>query len=556
MRDWQCCSPWRVKWLSCEDTRLPKKVSLLIGFLYFYRNSRASQEMYLDPCTNCFLAQLTTKKETTNLTVIPREPQGTNCGMNPSHEMTRVVQNTYGVRGESKSTPCASNPAPACVLSCWGLHIALLLLLCHRSQGKKSTFGTRRACLASPAHWQAKVNPTEQRGSILPSALGFRALWVTYPSPIAVPWGSVKYGAGFPALLSLGSVPGWMSGEQPPPPIRSPAERCWLCLAAHARQPPSAMPVPLGMCPLSLPFSCSPSRQHALTLRGVEMSAGMWAGKKRKQILRLVQTYSCLYWSLGVTSERGEYKHQQDPLGALKPANMRLRLEKQLLILSLLCILSKVCSQLCRRPCYCSQMLPRCPRGSPLVLDGCGCCRICARRLGEPCDFLHVCDRSQGLICDYSSGTGGTCNFEDNEEGCEVNGRLYRDGEVFQPSCKLQCRCLDGGFTCVPLCQEDVRLPTPDCPHPRRVDIPGKCCPEWVCEAGEWHLLQSTGAARAVPYPCQPWGTEWSACSATCGVGFSTRVSNQNPYCRLETQRRLCVLRPCLALPVASPARG
>lgn len=62
MRDWQCCSPWRVKWLSCEDTRLPKKVSLLIGFLYFYRNSRASQEMYLDPCTNCFLAQLTTKK--------------------------------------------------------------------------------------------------------------------------------------------------------------------------------------------------------------------------------------------------------------------------------------------------------------------------------------------------------------------------------------------------------------------------------------------------------------------------------------------------------------
>ncbi|OXB54957.1 hypothetical protein ASZ78_006121 [Callipepla squamata] len=143
---------------------------------------------------------------------------------------------------------------------------------------------------------------------------------------------------------------------------------------------------------------------------------------------------------------------------------------------------------------------------------------------------------------------------EDNEEGCEVNGRLYRDGEVFQPSCKLQCRCLDGGFTCVPLCQEDVRLPTPDCPYPRRVEVPGKCCPEWVCEAGERHLLQSAGAAPAVPYPCQPWGTEWSACSATCGVGFSTRVSNQNRSCRLETQRRLCVVRPCPALPAASPA--
>ncbi|XP_035199805.1 CCN family member 5 isoform X2 [Oxyura jamaicensis] len=164
---------------------------------------------------------------------------------------------------------------------------------------------------------------------------------------------------------------------------------------------------------------------------------------------------------------------------------MRLRVGKQLLFLSLLCVLSKVCAQLCRRPCYCPWVPPRCPRGSPLVLDGCGCCKVCARRLGEPCDFLHVCDRSQGLVCDYSTGTRATCNFEDVEEGCEVNGRVYRDGEVFQPSCKLQCRCLDGGFTCVPLCQEDVRLPTPDCPHPRRVDVPGKCCPEWICEAGD-----------------------------------------------------------------------
>ncbi|XP_074744346.1 CCN family member 5 isoform X2 [Strix uralensis] len=243
---------------------------------------------------------------------------------------------------------------------------------------------------------------------------------------------------------------------------------------------------------------------------------------------------------------------------------MRLQLEKQLLFLSFLCILSKVCAQLCRRPCYCPWVPPRCPRGSPLVLDGCGCCKICARRLGEPCDFLHVCDQSQGLVCDYSmapAGTGATCNFEDNEEGCEVNGRVYRDGEVFQPSCKLQCRCLDGGFTCIPLCQEDVRLPTPDCPYPRRVEVPGKCCPEWICEARDQHLLRDAGAApRAasppLPYPCQEWSTEWSACSVTCGVGFSARVSNQNRYCRLETQRRLCMARPCPALPVASLARG
>ncbi|XP_015503358.1 WNT1-inducible-signaling pathway protein 2 isoform X2 [Parus major] len=295
---------------------------------------------------------------------------------------------------------------------------------------------------------------------------------------------------------------------------------------------------------------------------------------------------------------------------------MRLQLEKQLLFLSLLCILSKVCAQLCRRPCYCPWVPPHCPRGSPLVLDGCGCCKVCARRLGEPCDFLHVCDQSQGLVCDYSSapaGTGGTCNFEDDEEGCEVNGRLYRDGEVFQPSCKIQCHCLDGGFNCIPLCQEDVRLPTPDCPYPRRVEIPGKCCPEWICEAQDQHLLRDARAGKmqgssreAMPtqvsgdgpfrpgcetsagdtshvsvaqhlppntlsplisflaaagapllrYPCQEWGTEWSPCSATCGLGFATRVSNQNRHCRLETQRRLCSLRPCPAPPAAFPARG
>lgn len=77
-----------------------------------------------------------------------------------------------------------------------------------------------------------------------------------------------------------------------------------------------------------------------------------------------------------------------------------------------------------------------------------------------------------------------------------MNGRLYRDGEVFQPSCKIQCHCLDGGFTCIPLCQEDVRLPTPDCPYPRRVEIPGKCCPEWICEAQDQHLLRDARAGK------------------------------------------------------------
>ncbi|XP_078248707.1 CCN family member 5 isoform X1 [Pogona vitticeps] len=228
----------------------------------------------------------------------------------------------------------------------------------------------------------------------------------------------------------------------------------------------------------------------------------------------------------------------------------------------------QVYTQYCQTPCYCPWLPPHCPPGSPLVLDGCGCCHICARRLGEPCNHLHVCDKSQGLVCDYSAASvrrGGICNYEEgDDDSCEVNGKIYQDGEVFQPSCKIQCRCSGGGFTCVPLCNEDVRLPTPDCPYPRRVEIPGKCCQEWICERQDRQILQDNVAAQrlpgmasiTLPSRCEEWSTEWSACSTSCGIGISTRVSNVNPYCRLEMQRRLCSVRPCQGFMGITSMRG
>lgn len=80
---------------------------------------------------------------------------------------------------------------------------------------------------------------------------------------------------------------------------------------------------------------------------------------------------------------------------------------------------------------------------------------------------------------------------KDDDGGCEVNGRKYLEGETFQPNCRVLCRCGDGGFTCLPLCSEDVRLPSRDCPHPRRVEVPGRCCPEWVCDQGTRPRIQS-----------------------------------------------------------------
>lgn len=39
--------------------------------------------------------------------------------------------------------------------------------------------------------------------------------------------------------------------------------------------------------------------------------------------------------------------------------------------------------------------------------------------------------------------------------------------------------------------------------------------------------------------------TEWSECSATCGMAISSRVTNDNQRCQLERQTRICMVRPC-----------
>uniref|UniRef100_A0A8C9QW06 Cellular communication network factor 5 n=1 Tax=Scleropages formosus TaxID=113540 RepID=A0A8C9QW06_SCLFO len=235
-----------------------------------------------------------------------------------------------------------------------------------------------------------------------------------------------------------------------------------------------------------------------------------------------------------------------------------------MLIFSLLC---QVWCQMCRGPCNCPSSVPRCPTGVPLVLDGCRCCRVCARQQGEACDDKYVCDAQRGLQCDYSAsfpGGPGECVSQD-ELGCELNGVTYHEGQVFQPSCAVQCRCAGGGVTCVPLCTEDVRLPSPDCPQPQRVLLPGKCCKEWVCESLENSVShealsapRSDGTQPNLPgrgrvSNCVEQSTKWSACSHTCGPGASTRVSNRNPACRLELQSRQCQVRPCQAFPRRIP---
>lgn len=68
---------------------------------------------------------------------------------------------------------------------------------------------------------------------------------------------------------------------------------------------------------------------------------------------------------------------------------------------------------------------------------------------------------------------------------CEYNSRIYQNGESFQPNCKHQCTCIDGAVGCIPLCPQELSLPTLGCANPRLVKVPGQCCEEWVCDDGK-----------------------------------------------------------------------
>uniref|UniRef100_A0A8B9J3H1 CCN family member 3 n=1 Tax=Amazona collaria TaxID=241587 RepID=A0A8B9J3H1_9PSIT len=202
--------------------------------------------------------------------------------------------------------------------------------------------------------------------------------------------------------------------------------------------------------------------------------------------------------------------------------------------------------QPCPYPCQCPSQPVQCPAGTSHVLDACGCCRVCARQLGELCSPQKPCDHHKGLYCDFSKihRGSGICLAHEGAT-CDLLGKIYHNGESFQPSCKLQCICMDGAIGCIPLCSDDLRLPSPECPNPRRVKLHNKCCEEWVCAEGSEENRLDTAMAGEWWENCLVQTTEWSACSKSCGMGISSRVTNDNPQCRLEKETRLCMVRPC-----------
>ncbi|RXN00601.1 WNT1-inducible-signaling pathway protein 1 [Acipenser ruthenus] len=142
-------------------------------------------------------------------------------------------------------------------------------------------------------------------------------------------------------------------------------------------------------------------------------------------------------------------------------------------------------TEYCKWPCKCPKSPPRCSAGVSLVMDGCDCCKACARQVGEKCNEADTCDYHKGLYCDYSMDKPryeiGVCAHMVGV-GCEDNGVIYRNGQSFQPNCKYKCMCVNGAIGCVPVCR-DSRPPLVWCQNPKRVKVPGKCCEQWICRA-------------------------------------------------------------------------
>uniref|UniRef100_A0A673NKQ6 Si:ch211-106h11.3 n=1 Tax=Sinocyclocheilus rhinocerous TaxID=307959 RepID=A0A673NKQ6_9TELE len=201
----------------------------------------------------------------------------------------------------------------------------------------------------------------------------------------------------------------------------------------------------------------------------------------------------------------------------------------------------------CPKVCKCPAERPVCPPGVSAVPDGCSCCKVCAAQLNDDCHEGKPCDHHKGLECNYGNDVAsihGICRAKLEGRSCEYNGRMYQNGENFHAGCKHQCTCIDGAVGCVPLCPTDIPLASPSCPSPRLVKIPGQCCLSVDCH-GESSVLPPQAGRQ-----CVAQTTSWTPCSRSCGMGVSSRVTNENAQCKLLKETRLCNIRPCSSVAV------
>uniref|UniRef100_A0A3P9JN76 VWFC domain-containing protein n=1 Tax=Oryzias latipes TaxID=8090 RepID=A0A3P9JN76_ORYLA len=181
----------------------------------------------------------------------------------------------------------------------------------------------------------------------------------------------------------------------------------------------------------------------------------------------------------------------------------------------------------------------------------------CAAQLNQDCSPTRPCDHHKGLECNH--GNSVTMAWAKSEgRTCEFNGRIYQSGESFRAGCKHHCTCMDGAVGCSPLCSNKLPPPSPSCPYPQLVRSPGQCCFSVDCRKDAWFVPPGNNAVMSPPSAwkspqektCLVWWTDWSQCSRSCGMGVSSRITNDNARCEPETETRICTVRPCGGLTV------
>lgn len=65
----------------------------------------------------------------------------------------------------------------------------------------------------------------------------------------------------------------------------------------------------------------------------------------------------------------------------------------------------QVISSSCPDTCECPLRVPKCAPGVGLVLDGCKCCKVCAKQLNEDCSKTQPCDHTKGLECNFGASS-------------------------------------------------------------------------------------------------------------------------------------------------------
>ncbi|XP_033846931.1 cellular communication network factor 6 isoform X1 [Periophthalmus magnuspinnatus] len=204
--------------------------------------------------------------------------------------------------------------------------------------------------------------------------------------------------------------------------------------------------------------------------------------------------------------------------------------------------------QFCQWPCKCGPRA-QCAPGVSSVLDGCGCCKSCARQIGDSCNERDVCDPHKGMYCDFSRDQPkyevGVCAYL-MAVGCDLNGLRYENGEAFQPSPLYKCTCIGGAIGCTPaFIQKPAALLGP---ASLMASVPAGLR---NTHSSKKHQQDTTymSAYRDPPLVwkknCLVQSTPWSPCSKSCGLGISVRINNNNSKCEMRKDRRLCLLRPC-----------